>query len=125
MNSMNKFIVIGRLTKDPVIKTINENTKVCNITVATERDYKDKEGNKITDFLNFSLWNKDAERINNLSKKGALITLEGYNTTKEIDNNGEKIYVNNPVVVKYTHLANAKEYSSTSLKEEKQEEMEK
>ena len=74
MNSMNKFITIGRLTKDPEIKELENGNKVSNITLAVDRPYKDKEGNKITDFLSYSLWNKDAERLCKLSSKGALIS---------------------------------------------------
>ena len=96
MNSVNKFLVIGRLKDNPSIRTLESGAKVSNIVVVTERDYKDKEGNKITDYLNFALWNKDAENLCQISKKGALITLEGYNTTKEVEVNGEKHYEFHP-----------------------------
>ena len=123
MNSVNKFLVIGRLKDNPSIRTLESGAKVSNIVVVTERDYKDKEGNKITDYLNFALWNKDAENLCQISKKGALITLEGYNTTKEVEVNGEKHYEFHPVVTKYKHLANAKNYTSEPIKEENQEEI--
>lgn len=105
---MNKFCVVGRLTKDPELKELENGNKVSNITVAIDRDYKDKEGNKITDFLHYSLWNKDAERLVSLSKKGALIQLEGYSTSKEIETKEGKIYVTQPIVDFYKHLENVK-----------------
>ena len=123
MNSMNKFIVIGRLKDNPNLKTLDNGAKVCNIVLVTERDYKDKEGNKIVDYLNFALWNKDAENLCQISKKGALITLEGYNTTKEVEINGEKHYEFHPVVSKYKHLANSKNYTTEPIKEEVEEEL--
>ena len=105
---MNKFCVVGRLTKDPEIKELENGNKVANITVAIDRDYKDKEDNKITDFLHFSLWNKDAERLVKLSNKGALIQLEGYNTTKDLETKDGTIPVMQPVVNFYKHLQNVK-----------------
>ena len=111
MNSMNKFITIGRLTKDPEIKELENGNKVSNITLPVDRPYKDKEGNKITDFLSYSLWNKDAERLCKLSSKGALISLEGYNTMKDVEFDGHKTKVISPVVTNYNHLTNAKTYS--------------
>ena len=69
MSSINKFCVMGRLVRDPEIKETENGNKVANITLAVDREYKDKEGKKITDFLNYSLWNKDAENIKNYSKR--------------------------------------------------------
>ncbi len=105
---MNKFCVVGRLTKDPEIKELENGNKVANITVAIDRDYKDKEDNKITDFLHFALWNKDAERLVKLSNKGALIQLEGYNTTKDLETKDGTIPVMQPIVNFYKHLQNVK-----------------
>lgn len=50
MNSENKFTIIGRLTKDPILRETERGTKVTNICVACEREYKGKDGNKIVDF---------------------------------------------------------------------------
>lgn len=125
MNSMNQFIVIGRLVKDPELKTLENGSRVTNITVATEREYLDKEGKPIVDFLNFALWDKNADKICEMSKGGALIRLEGYNTTKEIEVGEEKRRVFNPVVTKYRHLVNAKNYSTEPIETEQTAEMEK
>ena len=105
---MNKFCVLGRLRDDPKINEIENGSKVANIILAVDRDYKDKDGNKITDFLRYSLWNKDAERLEKLSKQGALIQLEGYSTSKEIETKEGKIYVTQPIVDFYKHLENVK-----------------
>ncbi len=105
---MNKFCVLGRLTKDPEIKELENGNKVANITLAIDRDYKDKDGNKITDFLNYALWNKDAERLVRLSRSGALIQLEGYCTTKDVETKDGSIPVMQPIVNFYKHLQNVK-----------------
>lgn len=46
MNSENKFTVIGRLTKEPILRETKDGTKVTNVCVACERDYKTKEGKR-------------------------------------------------------------------------------
>ena len=112
MNSINKFCIMGRLVRDPELKELENGNKVANITIAADRNYKDKEGNNITDFLNYSLWNKDAERICDFSKKGAIVCLEGFFSDKEIEIEGKKIHTFNPVVEEYKHIANAKNMDS-------------
>lgn len=107
MSSINKFCVMGRLVRDPEIKETENGNKVANITLAVDRDYKDKDGNKITDFLNYSLWNKDAERIKNYSAKGSHVVLEGTFNDKVIElDDGKKIHTFNPVVTKYQSVEN-------------------
>ena len=107
MSSINKFCVMGRLVRDPEIKKTENGNKVANITLAVDRDYKDKDGNKITDFLNYSLWNKDAERIKNYSAKGSHVVLEGTFNDKVIElDDGKKIHTFNPVVTKYQSVEN-------------------
>lgn len=112
MNSINKFCVMGRLVRNPELKELENGNKVANVTLAVDRDYKDKDGNKITDFLNYSLWNKDAERITYFSKKGAIVYLEGSFNDKEIEVDGKKIHTFNPIVEEYRHIANAKNMDS-------------
>lgn len=123
MNSMNEFNVVGRLVRDPEIKELENGNKVCNITLAVDRDYKDKDNNKITDFIDFALWNKDADKINQFSKQGALIHLEGTMQPKEIEVGEQKIKTLIPKVNKYKHLANKKDLSTEPIEETKTEEM--
>lgn len=123
MNSINKLCVLGRLVRDPELKILDSGDKVTNVTLAVDRDYKDKEGNKITDFLNFALWNKNAENICNISNKGSLVYFEGYNTTKVIETEKGKQNVIQPVIEEYKHIAYAKNNDNEveNLKEEEKE----
>lgn len=123
MNSMNEFNVVGRLVRDPEIKELENGNKVCNITLAVDREYRDKEDNKITDYLDFALWNKDAERLMKLSKQGALIHLEGAMQPKDIEVGEQKIRTINLKVNKYKHLANKKDLSIEPMEETKTEDM--
>lgn len=124
MSSFNKFCVIGRLTADPELKEIENGDKVVNVTLAVDKDYKDKDGNKLTDFINFALWNKTAERICAFSKKGALVCFEGSLTQKGIETEKGKINTIQLMVDSYKHLANPTKNNDNELEESK-EEMEK
>lgn len=123
MNSMIKFDVVGRLTKDPELRELENGKKVCNFTLAVDREYKDKENNKITDFFDFALWNKDAEKIVKFSKQGALIHMAGRLETDYVELNGEKIKTITPKVDKFKHLANKKDLVTEPIEETKTEEM--
>lgn len=112
MSSVNKFCVMGRLVRDPELKELDNGNKVTNISLAVDRDYKDKDGNKITDFFNYSLWNKNAERICEFSKSGAIVYLEGCFNDKVIEVDGKNIHTFNPIVDEYRHIANAKNMDS-------------
>lgn len=125
MSSMNKFCMMGRLVNDPEIKETENGNKVANIRLAVDREYKDKEGKKITDFLNYSLWNKDAENIKNYSKKGSHVVLEGTFNDKVIElEDGKKIHTFNPVVTKYQSIENINKIDN-EISDEKEIEMEK
>lgn len=112
MSSINKFCVMGRLVRDPELKELENGKKVSNVTLAVDRDYKDKEENTITDFLNYTLWDKTAENICNISKKGSIVCFEGYFNDKVIEVADKKIHTFNPVVEKYKHIAHAKNMNS-------------
>lgn len=123
MNSMIKFEVLGRLTKDPEVKELESGKKVCNFTLAVDRDYKDKENNKITDFFDFALWNKEAEKIKKFSKQGASIYMTGTLETEYVEIDGKKIKMLIPSVDKYKHIANKKDLITEPIEETKNEEV--
>lgn len=110
MNGTSQFSIIGRLTEEPKLKELSNGSKVVNIMLAVDRPYKDKEGNRITDFFPLSLWNNNAENICKISKKGALVNLTGYCSIKVEEKDGHKEYLFVPVITHYQHLVNKKEY---------------
>ena len=72
---MNQVVLIGRITKDATIKYTSNKISVASFTIAVDRMYKDKEGNKITDFIPVQVIGKD--KINDWLVKGKLISVEG------------------------------------------------
>ena len=74
---MNKLIITGRLCRDPEVKAIGENNMVAKFTVAVNRNYKDKDGNRPADFIPCEAFGKTAEFISNYITKGRLVEVDG------------------------------------------------
>lgn len=74
---MNKLVITGRLTRDPEVKAIGDNNMVAKFTVAVNRNYKDKDGNRPADFIPCEAFGKTAEFISNYVTKGRLVEVDG------------------------------------------------
>ena len=59
---LNKFLVAGRLTADPEIKTIGEK-RLCKFTIACDRPKRKGEETAETDFFPCTAWNRNADVI--------------------------------------------------------------
>lgn len=102
---MNKVILIGRLTKDPEIRYTQNNTPVCNFTLAVDRRFsKDKQA----DFISCQAWQKTAEFISKYFQKGSMIAVVGRIQTRTWeDNEGKKRYITE-VIVDEVYFAGSK-----------------
>ena len=90
---INRVVLVGRLTKEPELRTTPSGVKVCQYTLAVNRTRK-AEGQPEADFINCVSWNKTAELMNQYLSKGALIGIEGRIQTRNYDDNsGRKVYV--------------------------------
>ena len=76
---VNKVILYGNLTRDPELKALPNGNQVAEFGIATNRVYKDKEGNKKeeVDFHNIVSFGRQAEVIAQYMKKGRPIFVEG------------------------------------------------
>lgn len=74
---LNKIDLIGRLTRDPEYRALADGTSVCNFTIAVDDDYKDKDGGKVTDFIDCTAWRQAAEFVTRYLRKGALVAVSG------------------------------------------------
>lgn len=76
---LNKVFLYGNLTRDPELKALPSGSQVAEFGIATNRTYKDKEGNKKeeVDFHNIVSFGKTAEVIAQYLKKGRPIFVEG------------------------------------------------
>lgn len=91
---MNKAILIGRLTKDPELRTTPTGRNVCQFSIAVNRTYTNANGEREADFINCVVWDKQAENLSRYQKKGNQIAVEGRIQTRNYDdNNGRRVYV--------------------------------
>ena len=86
---LNKVIMIGRVGRDPEVKTLNSGKKVTQLTLATDVGYGDK---KRTDWHILDLWEKKAEVVESYVKKGDRISIEGTLKNNNFEKDGVKHY---------------------------------
>jgi single-strand DNA-binding protein len=91
---LNKAIVIGNLTRDPEQKSLPSGVAVTSFSVATNRVYKDKDGNKQeqADYHNIVVFGRQAETAGQYLKKGQSALIEGRMQTRSWEQDGVKKY---------------------------------
>ena len=103
---MNKAIIIGRLTKDPEMRTTTSGVNSTTFTVAVSRNYTGANGERETDFLNCVAWRKQAENIAKYCTKGTQVAVEGRIQTRSYDaQDGTKRYVTEIIADNVTFLS--------------------
>ncbi len=102
---MNKAIIIGRLTRDPEMRTTTSGVNSTTFTVAVSRNYTNQSGERETDFLNCVTWRKQAENVAKYCKKGTQVAVEGRIQTRSYDaQDGTKRYVTEIIADNVTFL---------------------
>ena len=94
--SLNKVMLIGNLTKDPELKYTSQGTAVVNMTIATNRSWKNAKGEAQDEatFHRIVAWQKLAEICSKLLFKGRKVYIEGRLVTRSWDDeHGNKKYV--------------------------------
>lgn len=82
---MNRVILVGRITKDPEVKTTQSNIPVVTFTLAVNRQFSDQSGERQADFIQCVVWRKQAENLARFVKKGALLGVEGRIQTRQYE----------------------------------------
>lgn len=117
---MNNVSLIGRLTKDPDLKTTQSGLSVCRFTVAVDRPYS-KE--KQTDFINCIAWRQTADFICKYFTKGQRIALIGSIQTGSYEKDGSKVYTTEVNVSNVEFCESKKQSGETAQTNEATEEM--
>lgn len=90
---MNKVVLIGRLAKDPELRSTPSNQSVCQFTMAVDRRFK-SENQPTADFIPVVAWNKTGEFVSKYFVKGNKIALTGSIQTRSWDDQeGKRHYV--------------------------------
>lgn len=91
---LNKVFIIGNLTRDPELKSLPSGMQVATFSVATNRVYKDRDGNKqeSAEFHNIVVFGRQAETSAQYLKKGSGALIEGRLQTRSWEQDGQKKY---------------------------------
>lgn len=102
---LNSVSLTGRLTRDVDLRYTQSGTAVGSFTLAVDRKFKSKNGERETDFVNCQIWRKSAENFANFTKKGSLVGVEGHIQTRTYDNaQGQKVFVTEVIVDNFALL---------------------
>jgi single-strand DNA-binding protein len=91
---INKVILYGNLTRDPEMRALPSGMNVCSFSIATNRVYKDRDGNKKeeVEYHNISAFGRQADTIGQYMKKGSSVFIEGRLHTRSWEKDGQKQY---------------------------------
>lgn len=102
---LNSVCLVGRTTRDPELKYTGNNVAVASFSLAVNRNFKDANGERETDFINCVIWRQQAENLANWAKKGALIGITGRIQTRSYENQqGQRVYVTEVVAENFQML---------------------
>jgi single-strand DNA-binding protein len=105
---LNKVSLVGRLTKDPELRYLGNGTPVANFTLAINRPFKSKSGEREADFINIVVWRKQAENCANYIGKGSLVAISGRIQSRSYDTpEGQRRYITE-VVADEVHFLDSK-----------------
>ena len=106
---INRVVLVGRITKDPILRKTPNGTSVVSFTIACNRRIK-QEGQPDADFINCVAWNKTADFMVQYVKKGALLGLEGRIQTRSYDDkDGKRVYITEVVADSVQFLESKKQ----------------
>src|SRR5699024_8796492 len=89
-----RVVIVGRLTKDPDLRYTPNGVAVANFTVATNRPFRNQQGEQEADFINCTVWRKPAENLAQYMSKGSLVGVDGRIQTRSYDgDDGKRVYV--------------------------------
>ena len=115
---MNKFIGIGRNTKDGEYRTSENGITMYSNTLAITNDFKNKNGEYDSEFINYVAYRNTADYLNKYAKKGKLVQIEGRINTTSNEKNGEKRYYTKIIVDSASVLERVKEDKQENIQEE-------
>lgn len=101
---MNNVVLVGRLTRDPELRTTPNGIATCQISLAIN-GLPNQNGERTTDFINVVVWRRQAENLAKYCSKGSQIGVVGRIHSRSYDaNDGSKRYVTEVVADNVTFL---------------------
>ena len=97
---MNKVILIGRLVQDPELRHTNEGSPFCNFSLAVQRDFTNRDGEKETDFIDIIAWKKTGEAVAQYLKKGRLVAVTGRLQINKNEDDSGRTFINPEIIAR-------------------------
>jgi single-strand DNA-binding protein len=107
MGSVNSVFIVGHLGADPEVKHLQNNRAVCNLSVATSEQWKDKqsgEKKEKTEWHRITCFGEQAENCGKYLAKGRLVAVQGKLQTRSYDKDGQKHYATDIIADRVTFL---------------------
>lgn len=116
---MNKVILIGRLARDPELRTTGSNLSVATFAIAVSRPFNPTNGGQPeADFINCVVWRKQAENLAKYCHKGSQVAVEGRIQTRNYTaQDGSKKYVTEVVCDNISFLGSKSDNTGFSSNE--------
>lgn len=74
---LNSVVLVGRLTRDVELRYTPNGHAVADFGLAVERPYTNQQGERDVDFVNITVWRKQAENCSRYIGKGRLVAIKG------------------------------------------------
>ncbi|MEG0570703.1 MAG: single-stranded DNA-binding protein [Oscillospiraceae bacterium] len=111
---LNRAILMGRLTADPEYRQTPNGIAVATFTLAVNRNYQPKSGERQSDFINIVAWRHTADFVHKYFAKGQQVAVEGSIQTRNYeDKNGNKRTAFE-IVADQVYFAESKQQSTQS-----------
>ena len=96
---LNKVILMGRLTRDPELRSTPNGVSVASFTLAVDRDFAKQGEERKTDFINIVAWRNTADFVSKYFTKGQLVAVSGKLQVRSWDDaqSGQKRYATDVV----------------------------
>ena len=94
---MNKAILMGRLTREPELRTTQSGISVLRFTLAVDRRFKNQSGEREADFVSCQAWRQTAEVIAKYFNKGSKLAIVGSIQTGSYEKDGQTVYTTDVV----------------------------
>ena len=103
---MNVVVLVGRLVRDPELRYTNSQTPICRTALAERKDRPSTDG-KDADFINITIFGKQAETFNQYMTKGQQVAIEGRISTGSYQNQkGDTVYTTDVIVNRFDFIGN-------------------
>ena len=119
MSGLNQVVLIGNLARDPELRYTPDGTPVTSFTIAVNRPFVNRQGEREADFVPVVVWRKRAETCSEYLMKGSQVAVEGRLQVRNYeDKDGIKKWVTEVVARRVDFLQRLKKQFPSQIPEE-------